>query len=313
MITIGDMLLNLIRDARSEVTLVAPFVKATTLSRLVDYVRPDVSLICVTRWHPHEIKAGVSDIEVWDTMQDCEGSRLMLVPNLHAKYYRADGSYLVGSANLTMAALGWSMRPNVELVVSGEVDGLLKGWETSLVSEAAEVDDILVQDIRGLVDSLSEEEAMIAQVDQAKGSCVESTSTSSDSVFSPWIPRTRYPEQLYDAYAGHTSELSIGALETMRYDLWALAIPQGLGEEGFRVAMAAVLLQVPVIRELDRFVAVPRTFGSVREFLGSWHHYPTGRDPATDWQTIMRWLRYFLPQRFHVSVPNHSEVIFKTQ
>ena len=37
-----------------------------------------------------------------------EPSSLSLIPSLHAKFYRADDRYAIGSANLTNAALGWS-------------------------------------------------------------------------------------------------------------------------------------------------------------------------------------------------------------
>ena len=310
---VGHRLLDLVRGAQSEVTLVSPFIKATTFSRLVDCIGTCVRLVCVTRWHPHEIKAGVSDIEIWKTIQGQGCAKLLLVPSLHAKYYRADHNYVTGSANITMAAFGWSRRPNVELIVSGEVDTALKEWESSLLSQATEVDESLVRAIQGLVDNLPDEEAVVLSDGPTDESGAGQASTGSDVKGSPWIPMTRYPEQLYEAYAGRTERVSAGATETMRHDLWALAIPRGLDEIGFRVAVAAVLLQMPVINEIDRFISVPRTFGAVRDFLGSRWRYPMERDPATDWQTIMRWFRYFLPQRFQVSIPSHSEVIFRIE
>ena len=126
-----------------------------------------------------------------------------------------------------------------------------------------------------------------------------------------WLPMTRYPEHLYKVYLGHTEELSAGARESAKYDLLALAVPKGLDLDGFGVSVAASLLQMPVVHRIDQFLAQPRSFGAVRDFLGALPQYPQHRDPSADWQTMMRWFRHFLPQRFHVSVPNYSEVTFR--
>ena len=55
----------------------------------------------------------------------------------------------------------------------------------------------------------------------------------------------------------------------------------------------------------------PRPFGAVRDFIGSRSEYQPGRDPSTDWQTLLRWFKFFLPWRFEVSVPNHSEITIR--
>ena len=136
MVRIGDELIDLLSGARSEATIVAPFMKAAVVKRLMQYLAPGVVLSCITRWHPHEIKYGVSDLEVWDVLQAHQPSSLSLIPTLHAKYYRADDRYAIGSANLTNAALGWSARPNVELLISGEVDHVLRDWEAFLLSHS---------------------------------------------------------------------------------------------------------------------------------------------------------------------------------
>jgi hypothetical protein len=115
--SIGESLTNLCQRAQKELVLVAPFVKADVLDRLLHHINIEVSLTCVTRWHLDEIISGVSDIEVWDLIRERASASLLLRSDLHAKYYRADDECLIGSANLTMAALGWSSRQNLELLV----------------------------------------------------------------------------------------------------------------------------------------------------------------------------------------------------
>ena len=313
MTRIGDELIDLLSGARTEVTIVAPFVKAAVVKRLVQNLAPGVVLSCITRWHPHEIKYGVSDLEVWDVLRAHQPSSLSLIPTLHAKFYRADDRYAVGSANLTNAALGWSARPNVELLISGEVDQMLRDWESFLLSQATKVDESLVRFFERLVDDLPNDDLVFAKdCPDTESSFGEEYDTPNLEVMS-WLPKTRYPEQLYKVYFGHTEGLTAGARESAQYDLLALAVPKGLGAKGFGVSVAASLLQMPVVHQIDQFLAKPRSFGAVRDFLRALPQYPQDRDPSTDWQTMMRWFRHFLPQRFHVSVPNYSEVVFRTE
>ena len=313
MARIGDDLTQLLSDAQSEATLVAPFMKAKAVERLVQSLRPGVSISCITRWHPHEIKHGVSDLEVWDILEACRFSRLFLVPNLHAKFYRADHRCAVGSANLTDAALGWSARPNVEMLIFLDVDQALDDWERWLLSQATEVDESLVMFFKQAVDCLPNDDLVFTEQVKESGYAQCEGLDGPNLDLSRWLPLTRYPEQLYRVYLGRTEDLSVGALESANQDLLALGVPKGLGLDGFAIAVAASLLQMPIVHEVDQFLIQPRSFGVMQSFLKALPQYPQHRDSTTDWQTMMRWLQHFLPQRFRVSVPNYSEVIYRVE
>lgn len=313
MATIGDELIELLSSARSEATIVAPFMKAAVVKRLMQNLAPGVALSCITRWHPHEIKYGVSDLEVWDVLRAHQPSSLSLIPTLHAKFYRADDYYAIGSANLTNAALGWSARPNIELLVSGEVDQMLREWEGLLLSQAIKVDESLVRFFEQLVNDLPDDGLVFTEHYPNTENSLDGEYGTLKLEIVSWLPMTRYPEQLYKVYLGHTEELSAGARESAKRDLFVLAVPQGLDVAGFKVSVAASLLQMPVVNQIDHFLSQPRSFGAVRDFLSALPQYPKHRDPSTDWQTMMRWFRHFLPQRFQVAVPNYSEVTFRLE
>ena len=83
----GDQLLQLCQNSKSNVMLVAPFVKEKVLNRLLSVISGDVAVTCITRWRPEEIKSGVSDLAVWDCLKERPGSGLYLKHNLHAKYW----------------------------------------------------------------------------------------------------------------------------------------------------------------------------------------------------------------------------------
>lgn len=155
---LGTELSKLCAEADKELLLVAPFIKASVIERLLDKISPAVSLKCITRWFPEEIVAGVSDLEVWNLIQNLPNSSLWLRPDLHAKYYRADNRCLIGSANLTGKALGWSNCPNLELLVNLSADEpAIKTFEIELLKACVQVDECLFEQMSLAVQLLAEQ------------------------------------------------------------------------------------------------------------------------------------------------------------
>ncbi len=76
--------------------------------------------------------------------------------------------------------------------------------------------------------------------------------------------------------------------------------------------MGILLLEKPIIQQIDNFVKTPQRFGAIRDFLESLlcMNLPNF-NPERAWQTLMRWLLYFLPSRYALSVPNYSEVFYR--
>ena len=138
--TPGDALLNLCRTTLAEFVVVAPFIKVSAFRRLLIHLDPGVKPVCITRWLPTELAAGVSDLEVFDAVMERDGL-LWLRQNLHAKYFRGDSFVLVGSANVTGAAMGWSTNSNLELLVpiDRSVKGIV-GFEELALDRAVQVD-----------------------------------------------------------------------------------------------------------------------------------------------------------------------------
>jgi hypothetical protein len=75
--------------------------------------------------------------------------------------------------------------------------------------------------------------------------------------------------------------------------------------------VGTLLLQKPIVRQVDLFVETPQRFGAVRDLRSSLACADVpGFNPDRAWQTLMRWLRYFLSNRYMLSVPNFSEVFW---
>ena len=255
----GDALLSLCRQTSSELVVIAPFIKVSAFRRLLTHLDPSVKLVCITRWLPTELSAGVSDLEVFDAVVERHGM-LWLRQNLHAKYFRGDSFVLVGSANVTGAALGWSANANLELLVP--IDRSMKGvvrFEELALSRAVRVD-------RNLYKMFIE-----ASHDWPASDHQEVAAPSvrmSDVDLNLWFPISRNPNLLHDVYSGHGFEaLPLSTQEAATQDLAVLHPPSGLSEQAFRTVIGAVLLTMPVIDAVDQQLATPQRFGLVRDFL----------------------------------------------
>lgn len=302
---LGTRLLNFCRAAREELFLACPFVKVDVITKILDACRHVPKVILVTRWLPYEISTGVSDLEVWDVLRDRDGASVYLLNELHAKYFRADNSVLVGSANLTRRALGWTVPSNVEVLVELDYDvPELLELERLLREASVKADDDLVWELRELLRLLPPVllppiQEPVSQLADPKNMAVS---------LSYWLPTLRHPENLFRAYSGAADSLTRASRDCATNDLRVLSISPGLSEEAFRAAVGAALLQMPVVRKLDGFLEAPRRFGAVTHWLRSHLASEAPGDSSESWQTLMRWLMYFLPRRYELEVPNYSEV-----
>jgi hypothetical protein len=293
-VLLGDQVIELVRGASSEVTLISAFIKCDALSRLVSAVPAGVALRCFTRWRPEELACGVADLGVWPVLKQ-HGAALALRADLHAKAYIADGRCLVGSANLTGAGFGWTEPHNLEVLVEVRADQSdIVGLRRSL-DESVNVDDDLHHTMSEAVAALS------GYVASQEPRCVVSGGAA-------WLPVLRSPELLYEAYSGRTALLATASRAAAEQDLRVVPVPAGLGRHAFEAAVAVWLLQLPLIVSVDRFVSTPRRFGEVSQYLAA---RVKGGNPDATWQTLMRWLRHFWPRRYVLAQPNYTEVFVK--
>lgn len=304
----GNQLEALVGLAQEELLLVAPFVKCSVLQRVLSHVRPDVAIRIVTRWRVDEIVAGVSDLDIWLLVTDRPNTLLWLRSDLHAKYYRADRDHaLVGSANLTNAALGWSQQANLELLIESPV---LTEFEIELFRGTVQVDESIYQHIRQIIDEIPKDQlVMPSTVPQLHEKIVDELNAVS---VESWLPSLRHPEKLYVAYQGKADQLGTGSRIAAESDLQILNVPPNLDRRNFDAYVGVQLLQMPMIRHVDRFVGEPQRFGAVRDYLRSLRYAEReGFDADMAWQTLMRWMQHFMPTRYDLSVPSHSEIFRK--
>ena len=305
----GKQLEHLCQTAQHELTLVAPFVKFATLRQLMRSAGDSVAVNCITRWRPEEIAAGVSDTEIWHLFRDKPSCSLRLCYNLHAKFYRANSSCLVGSANLTATALGWSARPNIELLVPLDYDSTLERFEQDLVELSVDVDESIYRQFVIAAEKLQELRLPLDATARHE-SASEIFPEPQEIDLRCWLPVLRTPEKLFIAYEGKLDGLTQAARQGSLADLSVLDLPDGLKKDEFVSYLGTLLLQMPLVSKVDRYVEQPRRFGEVRAFLqhSSCSESMIDFDATNEWQTLMRWLLYFLPERYTLDVPRYSEV-----
>lgn len=309
---LGSQIHDLFRSARSELLIVAPFVKVKTLERLLENLSCEITIRCVTRWRIDEIVSGVSDLDVWLILRDRPNSELFLCHNLHAKYYRADVAALVGSANVTARALGWSSHPNLELLIPVEVDDFLRNFEKRLFENAIPVDDALYSAIRSAAEQYAASCTSVLSIPSIDRSDSDESGPETSISEVCWIPKSRYPETLYTAYSAKMDSLASASAKAAMDDLAYLQVPLGLTRQAFEACVATELLLNPLVRRLDRFLETPQRFGAVRDWLTRQDcAQESAFDATSAWQTLMRWLLYFWPQRYRHDVPRHSEIFWR--
>ena len=274
---IGDELIHLFSGA-DHLIIAAPYVKADALNKVLSEVSPDVSLICITRWNLQDVILGVSDIECRTIVRRLGGS-FRLHPSLHAKYYRIDDLVLVGSANLTSSALGWSAHPNLEILCRAGNDFDVGIFQQRLLKDSREISD---------QEFLRWEEIVNA------GARSDSLVTGGQPFLDGWRPATREPQHMELVYQGREEEIaSLDEQRAAQQDIQALLIPSGLTDDQVRALVSVYLLEAPFTNCVIRLLNTDLTEASrqlAETFSLRMHEARRGME------TVQNWLVHFAPE-----------------
>ena len=273
----GESLRILCAGAR-DLIIAAPYIKADALTIALDHLILEAPLTCVTRWNPQDIAAGASDTECRNIVIQRGGS-FRLHSSLHAKYYRAGDSVLLGSANLTSAAMGWSRQRNLEILCRPGDDFDAPAFEQDLLEHAREISD----------NEFSRWEA----ITQLNAQIHLTITPDIQPLLDAWRPATRDPRHLELAYRGREGEIaSSDEQQAARRDIQALLIPPGLTDEQVRIWATACLLAAPFTNTVMGLqnMAAPIASRSLANTYG------IGVTKARrDMETVQSWLAFLIP------------------
>jgi len=306
---LGHVLLTETEQANSRIVLVAPFIKRRVVDRLLKAASASVTIDIVTRWSVHDVAMGASDPDVWEAVCARDNAAMRLISNLHAKYYRFDDRYFIGSANLTQKALAWSQPNNVEVLVSAEGEDAASIKQ--MLNGGIEVTDELYR--RFLLRVEESEIERPVNDDFLEDDFFEDTNVSEPTATYKasdwWTPSMRQPSQLYDVYAGEPDNVTRAGREQARADLLHFDVQVGLSRKAFEAEIAWQLFQKPVVQEVNSFTESSRRFGAVRDHLKALPCAERSNFDATrTWQTLIRWLLYFISDEYEMHTANYSEI-----
>jgi len=303
---IGDRILDLARSATEELILIAPFMRASAVRRVIEACPVSASITCVTRWDPLEIVHGVSDLEVWDVLQSRGRSKLLLQPRLHAKLYRSGSHSLIGSANLTLKALGWTQQANLELLMPFDgFDPTIVKFEQAVLSSSSLATAQVRGDVQTIVDALRRTgrwERRVADDIGAENVVIRGSDNAEDfedGVLN-WYPKCALPDRLYDAYICNKTTMSAANYADAVQDIEDLGIVRHLDKDEFILCARAAFMLMPIVARVDSFVAGnSRRWTEMIEFISDIY----GKDilhntPEAMWENLQRWLLHFLPVRY---------------
>lgn len=285
----GDRLVEHLAAATQNVLICAPFIKAGVLTRLLEAIPSPVPVRVVTRWLPAEIAVGVSDLEVFDVVAARNGTRLDLLDRLHAKIYVADSVALVGSANLTGAALGWSDKPNLELL-------------TTLAATGEAIRQFLDQLAEARPATIEERDRLrnlAVELDVPELNLVSDAATTASAVL--WLPRLAAPARLFQAYMPQSRDrLAASVLEAALSDIDALGISAGLPEPAFRQAVADAFERMPAVQRLLAAAADDLRDADGADII---RQMPVARDLDAEqqWLIVREWMTGFLGDRYEIA------------
>ena len=292
--TPGSQLLALFAANPKDVIIAAPFIKTAALACALEALDTEQSEVhCVTRWRPEDIAAGVCDLAIFDLMNTLPNGKLWVQPDLHAKYFRADKTCLVGSANLTGRACGWRVPSNLELMVQlPSTFEHLESWEQHLFHSSR----IATQEQRDQLEAVA---SALASLQPTQAAVDVETSEQADENWMPLFPK---PEMLFAFYTGTKTEADVSQSNyaLAQRDLVTLAPITGLPKDVFNEYVARTLRQLTVIqRVLDASErGVPDR--NAPDIIGPFLDPAEQIDSEVAWNTLKKWILHFFPDEFRI-------------
>ena len=292
MIADGERLKTLLKNAQARVILCAPFIKADVLKTILPIIPTNIPAQIFTRWRATEVAAGVSDLEVLQIANERPHTELRLLNNLHAKLYLVDDQCLVGSANLTASALGWSEHSNVEVLIPAkptdpDIDYLLKRLEAA---------EIATVEIRSQIEALANTLKM-TRLEEGD----DMSEDSSGRQFA-WLPRCAAPDKLYEIYANpKTTAVVTWTREDGLADITDLQIQPGLSEKDFKTRVRDTLLQIPAFAGIIDIVPKGLSDTDGIEHIKEARPDLSEQDVRAQWRIVREWIGIFFEDQFEVA------------
>lgn len=292
MSALGETVIAMLRSARRDVLVVAPFMRTHALEVLFRHVPAGIQTTVVTRWRPCDVVSGVSELGVYDVVSSI-GGELYLRYDLHAKLFGADDRCLVGSANVTDTALGWRCPENLELLVTvPRAEPEVARFEEGLLKGAIRATNALRDRLAAFLENHQSRLHVAPEVVDGLGGQLPPD----------WIPRIRNPEELFTAYGGST-DVGRAALQAMHEVLNQIGVAPGMNESMFREWVAAAISQTPLIHTVVEHIEQKGevTESDMAAFVRAYDLDPKVVHPRELLENLERWMTCFFPAQYETA------------
>lgn len=301
MILDGDHISGVLSKAQKTVIICAPYIKNSTFLKLVKNVSDDVNLKIFTQWNPYDVAVGVSDLEVFDSIKNRKNTRMSLIAGLHAKLFASDDEVWVGSANVTGAALGWSNKPNVEILVRTD-------WEQSSIQRILFFFETAVEVNQEIYDRISRESSTLKEKYPDLKLVNDQPLEEMGHV---WIPNCSVPEILFPIYSFQEgNKYTASAISDAKSDIDSLLIPPGLTEDSFYAYVSAQLEISPLFSEILSAATSRLTEERGKRIIGEKFPEADDSELRLHWHVLIQWVKVFFKNKFEVA-PTSYEVRLK--
>lgn len=235
--TLESVLHNFVSEPADRLVLIAPFIKRAVMRRLLDHATAATTVDCYTRWEAAEVATGVSDPSIIDLAGADSRLRIHLVDRVHTKLYANQTDCLIGSANLTGAALGVTPRPNLEVLI--RIPRSHQGVEKA-------ISDVITASRPATQEDADNVRRLAALLERA-GIGIHTASADEQQL---WYPKSLNPRNVFLLYNGAEVGMSVQAKRAALEDIAGLGLPLGLDESQFQSYVAAILYDLPVLSGL---------------------------------------------------------------
>jgi hypothetical protein len=287
--------------------VISPFATRAAMERLFETTPVPVGLQVVTTWSGSGLLAGACDPELYPFLKSV-GGRLYLHSSIHLKLYILSASQAVlSTGNLTLAGLGLSSNPNIELST----------WVTLQRNDWQQVDQILQQS-QPVTDLVYDAAKLFLENNPPTTHPVLNLPTptkESDDFSYLALPATRAPDDLWLAYERLGPKASPSITAEVAHDLNLFGLAPGLSREAFFDKLGLNFRNHSFIVLMVEWLKSERSasFGKLK----AWIHEncndrptPFRRDLTIVVQGLFEWLPFFHPEISWSTPGQHSQVMY---
>ncbi len=304
---------RLLSESTETSYIVSPFISPEVLEALLSNRPEEASTVVLTSWRKDHLRQGVSSLETFDVCRR-SGAQLLILSRLHAKVYTAGlTKALVGSANLTRAALDDGIHTNAEVLVRHRFVAEDRIELLRLIASATPVTEELADRYRKWL----AKQPLPAPPDTEDLEDIRPPA-SEISFSTATLPQLDSPSRLLELLASPEviSELPKWERVAFEHDLAIFSPSRDSSEASSLATLRDRFFATPLISKLSE--SIPEEgiqFGKLKQWIRrhcSDVPIPGARELTETVAALMTWFPGLAPTEFTVRVPGrYSQVLYR--